>query len=103
VVKYEQRRKSTGWFVTSSNDSFDHKTNLLVLDTYNQTFGLGNHICPGKYLAIAILHKVIPLLLSYFDWEFEDPKAERKEECMFGVRWKDVGIKWIRREAYNAL
>jgi hypothetical protein len=48
-------------------------------------------------LAMMILEKLIPMLVMHFNWEFQDPNAERYVECMFGARWKDVKVAWTNR------
>ncbi|KAH6711399.1 benzoate 4-monooxygenase cytochrome P450 [Leptodontidium sp. MPI-SDFR-AT-0119] len=72
---------------------------LKHLETYNITFGTGARSCPGKYLAQAIYTKMIPMVLSDFEWSFSNPDAEKVLQCTFSVRYIKLMMEWkVRQE-----
>ncbi|KAH8748691.1 cytochrome P450 [Hyaloscypha sp. PMI_1271] len=66
---------------------------LRHLETCSLTWGAGSRTCPGKHLAQAIYHKLIPMLLD-FEWNYADPDAEKVLQCTFSVRYTELKMRW---------
>ncbi|KAH8810802.1 benzoate 4-monooxygenase cytochrome P450 [Xylogone sp. PMI_703] len=67
------------------------------IQSYSMVFGLGSRSCPGKHLALSILHKTLPALLMHFDWILSDPSAKHEYLTAFTTSLETVMMEWQTR------